>query len=242
MKRPIAPPEQLSDEQDPFITALNDEPDMACVVVSAAYLDAALASLLARFLLRTCATSEDLLSPRGALNAFKARADLSYVLALIPEEVHKDLGEIAKIRNVFAHSHLHLTFENPDVQKGCARLRTFRGLGQLGASLSQDDRDATPDERRGVARNRFTVTVAVLSQRLIVNARALAGAASSQVPALSNAAVTARRLYSWQWSGTHARRQLDLPVADLVVAAQPTPERGLERAVRWVQPQTPGRA
>ena len=101
------PVERLSADTRELCEALNNESDVACVVIGAAFLDTALASLLEQQLLKSKVTRK-LLAPSGVLGNSAARADLAYCLCLISKEHYRDLCSIAEIRNQFAHSHLRL--------------------------------------------------------------------------------------------------------------------------------------
>jgi hypothetical protein len=71
--------EQLQSESRALYELLSDEPDFPAVVVSLAFVDQCLASLL-KTLLIDGSTSEKLLSHRGTLGTFNARSDLAYCL------------------------------------------------------------------------------------------------------------------------------------------------------------------
>lgn len=171
----VVPLEQLSSDTRQLLEVLNGESDLVCVVVGAAFLDTALATLLAAKLLKSRVT-EKLLAPSGVLGTFQARADLAYCLELISEERYQDLCFIAAIRNEFAHSHLQLTFRESGVQKLCARLQEYRIL------LHGEDEDVSsmPTEKELTirARNQFNLSVTFLSNWLLISALGLKRGAS----------------------------------------------------------------
>jgi hypothetical protein len=91
MKKPVVPIEQLCNETRELCDVLNDESDLACIVIGAAFLDEALVSLLThRFI--ASSVSDKLLAPNGAVGSFVARADLAYALALIKKSSTKTLA------------------------------------------------------------------------------------------------------------------------------------------------------
>src|SRR5262245_54609314 len=98
MKRPVIPSGQLSKETRHLFAVLNKEPDVPCVVVGAAFLDTAVAGLIAEFMLKRSQTASKLLSPNGVLGGFQARSDIAYCLGLIRKEDYRELCTIAQIR------------------------------------------------------------------------------------------------------------------------------------------------
>jgi DNA-binding MltR family transcriptional regulator len=84
------------------------------VIASVAFLEQALSTLLANFLIKSY-TAETLLDHRGALGSFKAKADLAYTLGLIPKLLFQNLSVIGEIRNRFAHTHAEVTFESEEI-------------------------------------------------------------------------------------------------------------------------------
>ena len=169
MRRPI-PTENLAEDTRRLMDVLNDEPDLACVVIAAAFLDTTLSNLLeTKF--RQSSVSERLLAPNGALGTFGARTDLAYALELISKAQHEDLRLLARIRNRFAHSHLLLTFTDVGVQDRCNHLHEWRFL------LVGEDEDIpttpTDEQRRIRARNQFKLTVVFLANRILLTSLGL---------------------------------------------------------------------
>jgi len=165
------PVEQLSKETQELYEVLNDESDLACVVIGTAFLDTALATILERKLIKS-SVSDKLLSHRGALGSFAPRADLVYCLGLINKKHYRDLCGIDEIRTQFAHSHLRLSFANPKVREMCDNLKEWRLL------LPHDDDGevvpgATEAQLAVRARNQFKLSVASLSNCLLLKALGL---------------------------------------------------------------------
>lgn len=153
MRKP-AEVEKLSDEMQDVFDVLNGQPDLACVVAGAAFLDAGLESIL-RAHFRSRRVGDSLLRPDGPLGSFAARADLAYCLALVSKEYYQDLKGIAGIRNTLAHSHLQLTFYDPSVQQMCSGLRAWQAIGF-------SDVEATVDasvRQWAAGRNKFSRSV-----------------------------------------------------------------------------------
>ena len=103
VKRTIPEVEKLSEESHQLYDFLNEESDLACVLISASYLEFSLAALLKRHLVEDI-VADDFIN-RSSL---RRRADLAYSVGLIPQALHANLHVIADIRNSFAHNYLML--------------------------------------------------------------------------------------------------------------------------------------
>lgn len=163
--RPPLPPELLSADTDRFYELLNEAHDVSVVVVAAAYIDACLASLLAKRLRRS-STTENLLDTRnGALGSFAARAALAYALALINKDLYQDLQVLAELRNEVSHHHFELRFAEPSVAAHCLRLNYIVGLrdASTGQPIFDETMISTP-------RNRFTMSAMMIASRLLLTA------------------------------------------------------------------------
>jgi len=159
--------EQLTGDTRRLHEILNNEADLPCVVVAAAFLDSALAALLGTRL-KDPSTARKLLAPDGPLGTFGARANLAYSLGLVTKDQHADLGLIGRIRNRFAHSHLGLSFFDPALQQLCEQLREWRPLLQV---MGQErPEDPTAEQLRMAARNKFTLSVVLVANWLLIKA------------------------------------------------------------------------
>jgi DNA-binding MltR family transcriptional regulator len=116
MSKDIIPIEDLSEQSNEVYQVVNGEPDLACVLILASYLDQCLASLLKNYFINNSSTVDRLLDAvHGNLGTFQARADLTYSLGLIPKGIYQNLCEMGSIRNHFAHSHLEINFRNKEI-------------------------------------------------------------------------------------------------------------------------------
>ena len=97
-KRTILPAEALSADTQKFFDVLNNEPDFSVVVVSCAYLDACLGSILEKHLLQSAVSTKLLDVRSGALGMLSARSDACYALGLISKRIYHDLLVLAKLR------------------------------------------------------------------------------------------------------------------------------------------------
>jgi hypothetical protein len=155
----------LSTNTQAFFDVLNNEPDFSVVVISAAYIDACLATPLAKLLVQSSVSAKLLDARSGALGSFASRADACYTLGLVSKSLYQDLLVLAEIRNQFAHHHLSLTFSTPELSASC------KGLSYA-MTLKNGDIDE-PMFRPGQLddiRTRFVMSVVLISQRLLVTA------------------------------------------------------------------------
>jgi hypothetical protein len=162
MSKRLVPAETLSDDTQKLFDVLNSEPDFSVVVVSCAYIDACLGSILEKYLLLG-STSLKLLDVRGgALGSFSVRSDACYSLGLVSKGVYQDLVVLCELRNQIAHHYLMLDFSAPPIAKACSSLKyaeTLKvGNGELMFKPGQLDEP----------RNRFVMTVVLLSQWLLL--------------------------------------------------------------------------
>lgn len=163
-------PSLLRTDTQAFFNVLNEEGDFAAIVVTGAFLDGCLASLLAANL-RTSSVTEKLLdSRRGALGSFAARADLSYALRLIDKPMYLDLMQYAAIRNVAAHNHVSLSFDDPLVTTACLKLKFLLTMknGDLPEMVFTEVTLPPPRER-------YKVTAVYMSNILLSQAEAARG-------------------------------------------------------------------
>jgi len=107
--------EDLSQESEALFKVMNEEPDMACVLIGTSYLEQTLASLLERFFIDSDTARKLLDSRGGALGSFQSRADTSYCLGLIPKSLYQNLCVVGEIRNKFAHSYLSLSLDDSEI-------------------------------------------------------------------------------------------------------------------------------
>jgi DNA-binding MltR family transcriptional regulator len=164
-KRTVLPAELLSADTQALYDVVNKEPDFSVVIVSCAYVDACLASILEKHLLQSAVSSKLLDARGGALGTFSARSDACYALGFVSKRIYQDLVVLAELRNEIAHHHLMLGFSAPNVAKACRSLKYAETLerwdmdnGELMFKGGQLDN----------ARTRFVMTVVLMSQRLLL--------------------------------------------------------------------------
>jgi len=156
--------EQLSDETQKVFDVLNEGTDLARVVLGAAFLDAGMEVVLRERFLKGSKTTDSLLKPTGPLGSYIARARLLYCLGLVSKETHQDLETIGTIRNMVAHNHLHVTFEDGDIQELCKKLKWW----ELPSSISENI--AGSNDLQNVAKQQFVISLVLVFQQIHVTA------------------------------------------------------------------------
>jgi hypothetical protein len=136
MARRIIPPEELVKDLKELQAAMNGQSPLACTLIAGAAIEHALSSLLNNFFIEGGVTNELLTAPKGTLATFGACADVAYCLGLLSKGMHKNLKTVAKIRNRFAHSHLHIGFDDAEVVSLCKKLTLPRFPGPDGSVVS----------------------------------------------------------------------------------------------------------
>src|SRR5262245_53742703 len=119
--RRLHAPEKLSEESASLYKAMNDESPLPCALIGGAFLEKAITSLLSKFFVN-CETAKTILGDHGFLGEFSRCAHLAYCLGLISKGALTNLKTIGKIRNLFAHSHKPLDFEDAEIKNLCANL------------------------------------------------------------------------------------------------------------------------
>jgi DNA-binding MltR family transcriptional regulator len=163
--RPPLPPEVLSSDTEKFFKLLNESQDSSLIVVAVSYIDACLASLLAKRL-RKSSISESLLDSRaGPMGSFAVRSKLAYALALIDKPMYQDLQLLSELRNEVAHHHFELQIADPAVAAACMKLGYVSSLNN---GLS--DKPLMDDSWLASPRSRFTISAMLIAQRLLLTA------------------------------------------------------------------------
>ncbi len=160
--------EELSEDTQKVYDVLNQESDIACVLIGTSYLADLLASTIKVNFIET-SVSEKILDPqRGAVSGFTTRADLAYCLGIIGKSAYQDLIKMAEIRNLFAHKHLVLDFGDTPISETCEKLKAWRVL--VSSEKEELQIEATQEQIRVRARNQFNMSVVLLGSRIHVDA------------------------------------------------------------------------
>ena len=160
--------EELSEDIQKVYDILNQESDLACVLIGTSYLSELLASTIKIAFIETSVLQKIFDPQRGIIGGFSSRADLAYCLGLISKTNYQDLLKIAEIRNKFAHKHLSLDFGDTTIRKICGELKAW-------LILILDKKDGKTEElsqehMRLYTRNQFNMSVVLLGSRIYLNA------------------------------------------------------------------------
>ena len=104
---------------------LRDGTDLACALVCGAYIENATGALLEACMIddpKANGPNGLLNDPKGILSTASARADMCFCLGFIGATTHNNAKGIAGIRNLFAHSHVPLDFDNEHIRAACNEL------------------------------------------------------------------------------------------------------------------------
>ncbi|WP_439893221.1 hypothetical protein ACS7SF_25360 (plasmid) [Ralstonia sp. 25C] len=106
-----------------FRELMATESDRGCGLMGASYVDNRLEELLKKRLRLNSDLKARMFDYSGPLGSFSARINMAYAIGLLPGNLRTELHVIRDIRNVFAHSAAHLTFDTPEIAKLAARLK-----------------------------------------------------------------------------------------------------------------------
>jgi DNA-binding MltR family transcriptional regulator len=158
---------ELDDESAALYDAVNDQRDIACVLISTSYIDQFLRSILGKYFIDG-ETSKSLLKYTGMVGDLHSRAQLAYCLGLIPKGLFQNLERLGNIRNAFAHDHLEKTFGDDEIVRLCGQLipPKMTGIQVNGQTDESRNMDGLPDELLSTPRNRFVSIVTMMIGRL----------------------------------------------------------------------------
>jgi DNA-binding MltR family transcriptional regulator len=149
-------------------TAISAAHPLPCVLIATGMLDACVGGILRRYFIDG-ETSRNLLTDSQFLGTLRVRSDLAYCLGLIPCRVNENVRHLGTIRNLFAHSYLSMTFDDPQVIEECTHLK-FPPVHQH-VSPETGPTVPPPDSidrvTRDSARNRFVVAATLTFSTLI---------------------------------------------------------------------------
>jgi DNA-binding MltR family transcriptional regulator len=174
MTKPKNPPktlDALSGNLQDFFKAINHDNDLACVLVTTNYLDQCAATLLRKLFREKPSTCDRVFDLGQPLSTFYSRYTLAYCLNLINSETLTNLSHIGDIRNLFAHKHPELTFDDEEVQIICGKLKLPKISG-----VEISEKSAIPltqkqfEEGYKTPKDRFTLVASLLGMSLLVTA------------------------------------------------------------------------
>src|SRR5262245_61912518 len=159
-KRPAPPlPEELGLPSKQLYEQLNKSDALECVLVGTSFVDHCLASILRKHLVDGT-TSLSLLQPGRALGDFTTRRQLCYCLGLITKGTSEDVGRISRVRDLFAHRLLSMSFKHEEVVALCEGLRAEGFLEETNRNFWVDL------DTRG----KFSLAVTIVVNRLRLDA------------------------------------------------------------------------
>jgi len=148
-KLPPTTSEEIVRRRDEFFDVLSKESDRGLVLVSAAFLDEALESLLrASFSIRH-PKSKSFINPLfdtfGLLSSFSAKITICYAMDLIGEWMYQDLKIVRDLRNKkFAHSVGVGRFDLPSIVQLTERLKA----ADLAATIMTKEKTSTKKPKK----------------------------------------------------------------------------------------------
>lgn len=155
-------PDALEVETSRFMSTIRGESDRGSVLVAAAFLDEALELLLRSQMQEEASIVKSSVQPLftgiGPLKSFWAKTELARALGLIADYEYEDLTSVRTLRNHFAHSYIHASFDDEMAVGIVSKLFHF-GLETV-PPLPEDKVDAK------FIRYRFSLAAAWLSGAL----------------------------------------------------------------------------
>ena len=152
---------------DQFLKEFQAETDRGTVLIAGAYLDDLLASLLRAFFVDDPKIVNGLITIDGPLGTFATRIDLTYCLGLIRSDQHEDFHTCRKIRNLCAHSHKRISFDEQPIIDLCRNLKQIQIIEQLRDQMSPAEQELLID-RFKTNRQTFVGNIVHLAMGLMV--------------------------------------------------------------------------
>lgn len=120
-----------------FFDELQNESPRAAVIISSAFLDAQIRTILSNVLIDEQKVVDEFLD--SDLQSFSSRTKASYCLGLISESIYHDLNIIRKIRNKFAHEMHGYSFDEPEIVNFCNSLQLAKMIANTSALPKSHD-------------------------------------------------------------------------------------------------------
>jgi DNA-binding MltR family transcriptional regulator len=120
--------EDLEGAFDGVRAAMDEDSELACAVLGAAYLEKMLGILLRRFFVES--DMKEMFGTGGVLENCGAQNEIAFAVGLISEDTRNNIRLISKIRNDFAHSHTKVSFKMTSIADRCAKLTIFAAARQ----------------------------------------------------------------------------------------------------------------
>lgn len=118
-KRRVVPFDELRGR---LAESATEGPELACALVAGAFIENAAGNLLENVMIPGQVSDGLLNNPLGILSTASGRADMCYCLGLVDKKTYENAKQVAKIRNLFAHGHDAIGFDNKEVKRLCDSL------------------------------------------------------------------------------------------------------------------------
>jgi DNA-binding MltR family transcriptional regulator len=126
-----------------LVTLFHSESDRGAAVLAGSYVENYLATLLKAWMENTD-KADQLFDSSGPLSSFSQRIEIAYAFGIIYLHDYKDLQNIRKIRNYFAHHPKEASFNNSPVREWVANLSMNETLKQAaqqtGMNINLEDK------------------------------------------------------------------------------------------------------
>jgi hypothetical protein len=137
----------------------HQENHRASAILSASILQEGLRFALIQCCARLSAKEYDkLFEQRGPLSTFDFQTQMGHALGLYGSMILRDLGVIRRVRNVFAHAMIPLSFDTPQIVAEIDLLKYIDVRKELAQALNIS--------RKGTVRWKYTATCSLISQML----------------------------------------------------------------------------
>lgn len=153
----------LFNDREKLTNVLNNESDIGCILVTSSFLDRCLMLLLKDIFVKSSSTVDELFILGGLMNDFSNKAKLCYSLSLIDKNNYCDLIKIAEIRNLFAHSHILLDFNNYTIQSKCNELKGWED------PITKEHLKLFYDNLNTIARQKFIFTATNIINKIMAD-------------------------------------------------------------------------
>lgn len=122
--------------------------DRGAAILLATNLENALQSAVVRTLQVPQKTRKELFGIDSPIGTFSYKIIIAHALRIIGSETRSNLDTIRRIRNVFAHAKIPISFETPAIIQACAALKLPALLPPLPPSKPSEEVDAAVTGRR----------------------------------------------------------------------------------------------
>ena len=97
--------------------SFTEETDRGCALLAVSFLEQSIEKCLSKKLIGSKNHKKLLFDFNGALGNFSNKLSIAYSIGLIKKNEFDELQRIRQIRNLFAHSFEHLTFESKEISE-----------------------------------------------------------------------------------------------------------------------------